>query len=235
MSLVQNGIVGEQMANTASLRYDLCKSASTLQHSEPKFPALLVPALKELFRKGLSRGIIAEVNGRRSSGRTAMTFHVLAEATARGEICAVIDLYDSFHPTSAAAAGVQLDRILWVRCRGNAEHAIRAADLLLHAGGFGLVLLDLCEATPRILNRIPLSYWYRFRRAVEHTPTILLLCADGGKAKSCSSVAVQLQLKKSHWSGQAPFLLLRSIQILASLQRAFAGSSVPDCSLEAVA
>lgn len=202
---------------------------------EPKFECLRVPALLCVAEAGLSRGIIAEVNGRRSSGRTAMCLHVLAQATARGEICAVIDLHDSFHPASAARAGVELNRILWVRCRGNAEHAIRAADSLLHAGGFGVVLLDLCEASSRTLNRIPLSYWYRFRRAVEHTPTIVLVCADSPQVKSCSSTAIELRSEAFGWSGNAPFLLLRGIQIAATRRRAVAAAPGPTCWLQVVA
>jgi hypothetical protein len=212
-------------------------SALHLHQSEPKYPLLSVPALKQLFLKGLSRGIIAEVNGARSSARTSACLHILAQATVRGEVCAVIDLYDSFHPASAHAAGVRLDRILWVRCRGNAEHAIRAADLLLHAGGFGIVLLDLCEANPRILNRIPLSYWYRFRRAIEHTPAILLICAASPQAKSCSSLGLQLKSKAFSWTGIAPFLLLRGIQTCATLRRNAALRALepaPACLLESV-
>lgn len=183
--------------------------------------------------KGLSRGILAEVNGPRSSGRTSLALKILAQATAHGEICAVVDLYDSFHPASAQIAGVQLDRILWVRCRGNAEHAIRVADLLLHAGGFGVVLLDLCEANSRVLNRVPLSYWYRFRRAVEHTPAVLLICADSAQAKSCSSIGLEIKPQAFHWTGKAPFLLLRAIQITATLRRTLATAPAPACSLEA--
>jgi hypothetical protein len=124
------------------------------------------------------------------------------------------------HPASAVAAGVRLDRLIWVRCHGNAEHAIRSADLLLHAGGFGVVLLDLCEANPRVLNRVPLSYWYRFRRAVEHTPAILLLCAESSQAKSCSSNQLQLKHNVFHWSGKPPFLILHGLQVQALLRKA---------------
>jgi hypothetical protein len=229
------------MANTAALlRYeDRWQPASTLHltRAEPKYLPLSLPAFNHLLSKGLPRGIIADVNGPRSSARTSAYLHILAQATARGEICAVIDLYDSFHPASAHAVGVQLDRILWVRCRGNAEHSIRAADLLLHAGGFGVVLLDLCEANPHILNRIPLSYWYRFRRAVEHTPAILLICAATPQAKSCSSICLELKSKAFSWTGIAPFLLLRGIQLYATLRRNAALrvlGPVPACLLESV-
>src|ERR1700728_777890 len=201
------------MANTSALlRYrDFAKTASALgwERPEAKFPALPVPGLNELLGQGLCRGAIAEVTGRRSSGRTSIALHILAQATAHGEICAVIDLYNNFHPASAQAAGVELDRIVWVGCRGNAEHAMRAADLLLHAGGFGLVLLDLCETSARMLNRIPLSYWYRFRRAIEHTPSIFVVCAESPQAKASSSNRLQLRSKGFYWSGKAPFLLLR--------------------------
>jgi hypothetical protein len=215
--------------------FAIAASRLRLAPPEAKFAALPIPALMRLIEGGLLRGIIAEVNGRRSSGRTSGCLHILAQATARGEICAVVDLNDSFHPASAARAGVELDRILWVRCHGNAEHAIRVADLLLHAGGFGVVLLDLCDASPRILNRIPLSYWYRFRRAVEHTPAILLICADSAQAKSCSSTAIELRAEAFRWSGQAPFLLLRGIHVTAKLRRGVAAGPARACSLQAVA
>lgn len=211
------------MANTSRLlRYqEFSKPASALRRegAEPKFPALPVPGLKQLLAQGICRGAIAEVSGRRSSGRTAIALHILAQATGRGEICAVIDLYNNFHPASAQAAGVELDRIVWVGCQGNAEHAMRATDLLLHAGGFGVVILDLCEAPARVLNRIPLSYWYRFRRAIEHTPAILLICANSAQAKSSVSKSIELNPKVFHWSGRAPFLLLRGMEATAVLRR----------------
>jgi len=211
------------MANTSGLlRYEeFFKPGSSLarERPEPKFPALLLPALNPLLANGLCRGTIAEVSGQRSSGRTSVAMHILAQATACGEICAVIDLYNNFYPASAQAAGVELNRLIWVRCRGNAEHAIRATDLLLHAGGFGVVLLDLCDAPARVLNRIPLSYWYRFRRAVEHTPAILLLCADSPQAKSCASYSIELKPKVFYWTGKAPFLLLRGMEAIAMLRR----------------
>jgi recA bacterial DNA recombination protein len=202
--VVQNIFVGEQMANMAL-------ALMPRFQTDPKLPPLSAPAFNSLLQNGLQRGILAEINGVRSSGRTSAALHLLAQATHRGEVCAVIDLYDSFHPASAAAAGVALDRIVWVRCRGNAEHAMRAADLLLHAGGFGMVLLDLCDANARVLNRIPLSYWYRFRRAIENTPTIFLLCADTRQARS-ASVTVELRRERVRWSGKSPFRLLRAIE-----------------------
>jgi hypothetical protein len=183
---------------------------------EPKFSPLAVPGLAAFFAQGISRGGIMEVNGLRSSGRTATVLHVLAQATRQGEVCAVVDLNCCFHPHSAAAAGVRLDRLVWVQCQRNLEHAMRSVDLLLHAGGFGVVLLDLCEAPGRALNQIPLSFWYRFRQVVEHTPTILLVCAETVQAKACTQNALQLKSKALHWTGRK---LLHGLEVMAAQRK----------------
>ena len=75
---------------------------------------------------GFPRGRISEIYGPRSSGRTSLVHSVLAASTARGECAALIDTSNAFDLCSAAAAGVKLDKLLWVRCGGNAEHALRA-------------------------------------------------------------------------------------------------------------
>lgn len=186
--------------------------------AQPKWQPLFVPALPVL-PDGVPRGSIVEILGRRSAGRTSALFHMLAQATRRGEVCAIVDTNDNFHPASAVDAGVRLDRLVWVRCRDNPEHAMRSADLLLHAGGFGVVALDLCETSVRILNRIPLSYWFRFQRAIESTPTILLVSARSSQARSCSVNALELELKVSHWSGSEPFRLLQGFETLVRPQR----------------
>ena len=65
------------------------------------------------------------------------------------KICALVDAEDAFSPHSAADAGVQLERLLWVRCGHSAEHALKAADLLIQGGGFGLVVMDLGDTPPQ--------------------------------------------------------------------------------------
>jgi hypothetical protein len=198
------------MANTAVFRFP-----QPAPQPEPKFRPLELTALSNLLPAGLPRGKMAEFCGPRSSGKTACCLHVLAEATTRGEYCAVVDLQNRFHPASAAAAGVDLSRLVWVRCGGNAEHALRAADLLLHAGGFGVVLLDLCDATAKMLNRIPLSYWFRFRRVIEDTPAIFLLSAETPQAKACSSTRLYLTRKAARWSGKVPARLFLGLAVEA--------------------
>lgn len=185
---------------------------------KPKFSPLHLSCIP-LFPDGLTRGAIVEINGGRSSGRTACLLHVLAAATQRGEICAVVDTHNQFDPASAEVAGVSLSRLAWVRCSGRVEHAIRATDLLLHAGGFGVVHLDLCETSAKHLNKIPLSYWFRFRCAIESTSTIFLITSESLQSKSCASNVLATILKASHWSGAPGFRLLRELHLAASLRK----------------
>src|SRR5579862_9087465 len=164
---------------------------------------------------GFPRGAISEIIGPESSGRATLIHSLLATSTSKYEICAYVDTDDSFDPVSAAAAGVALSQLLWVRCGHNAGHALKVADALLHAGGFGVVVLDLCQVTPRVANRIPISYWYRFRRAIENTPTILALVEKDPMVKSCASLMLEMKRKKAVWKGAPGFELLRGVELEA--------------------
>ena len=177
---------------------------------EPRFAPLATPGFSPL-PSGLPRGCLVEIVGRRSSGRTATMLYLLACATSTGETCAVVDLHNQFPPESATQAGVDLNRLVWVRCEGKTELALRSADLLLQAGGFGMIALDLCEADPKALHRLPVSSWYRLQRAVEHTSTTFLLCADSAQAKSCAGLHLELAQREVVWAGTALFPTLQEI------------------------
>jgi recombination protein RecA len=235
----------------------------------PEMVSSGAPAIDALTG-GLPRGCLTEICGPVSSGRTTLLLAALAAATRRGEFCAVVDASDALDPQSAAAAGVELDHLLWVRCGEEApkksrekqtgypisrapsarevgareagpepdaregvplvqsvssqpvfnfaphgsreteskencprensprqsdhrlEQVLRATDLLLESGGFGLIVLDLGDLPPQSARRIPLTTWFRFRRAVENKPTILLALEQKPIAGSCSSLLVQL-------------------------------------------
>ena len=162
---------------------------------------------------GFPRGAITEIVGPESSGRTTLAIAMLAAATARGETCCLIDTADAFDPVSAAQAGTVLSQLIWVRCGGNAEHAFKAADAILHAGGFGVVLLDLARISERAANRIPISYWYRFRRAIENTPTVLALVEKNALARSCAALMLDVKRDDAHWRGAPGFELFRGMGI----------------------
>jgi hypothetical protein len=207
--------------------------ASRLEiRSAPEMVSSGIPALDALTG-GLPRGCLAEICGPASSGRTTVLLASLAAASSRGEYCVLIDASDALDPHSLAVAGVDLDRLLWVRCGETSpqahpstvlragsgtekntfkvnsegwlesqngkhqserrlEQVLRATDLLLESGGFGLIILDLADVPPQSARRIPLTTWFRFRRAVEHKPTILLVIEQQPIAGSCSSLLLQL-------------------------------------------
>jgi hypothetical protein len=165
---------------------------------------------------GLPRGALSEIAGPASSGRTGVMISALAAATRRQEVCALVDANDSFDPASAQAAGVDLPRLLWVRCSEQGSEArttqapsrrtqrkalnrlnqlLRATDLLLQSGGFGMVVLDMGDIPAESARRVPLTSWFRFRRAVEPTATVLLLIEQAPCAKTCASLVVELRQK----------------------------------------
>ncbi len=164
---------------------------------------------------------ITEVIGDRSTGRTALAHSMLATATLGGEVAAWIDLDDSFDPASAARAGADLGKLLWVQCAHRLETAVKAADMVLHSGGFGLIVLDLCDVSSIALQRVPLSYWYRIRRAVEHTPSILLILARQSVAKSCATHQIGLTQSMLEWRGLPPFQTIVRLESEAVSRKPF--------------
>jgi recombination protein RecA len=139
----------------------------------------------------IPRGTLTEICGPPSSGRTSILYAAVARATRSPEFCALIDGGDNFDPLSARNAGVQLPHLLWVRCGGNAEKALKATDLIIQAGGFGVVALDLAGVAARDARRISLASWFRLRHAVEKTPTALILIGAERYAASCSTLQIE--------------------------------------------
>jgi recombination protein RecA len=279
-----------------------------------------VTELDAVLGGGFPRGSLVELCGATSSGRTSLAFSLLAQATERQEACAFVDVSDSLDPISLAAAGVELPRLLWIRCGETAdrgpnlktsayfapagnetsktsdlnsaskksmsvhgwrhprelmrgvdraipslvgkqaafaesaqlhvvarcageqverdrelprrgfrpprsmpalrgsnppppvrnvdrntkpwkrlEQAVKTTDLLLHGGGWGVVVFDLGGISWVDARRIELSTWFRFRRAIENTPTILLLLGEESCAKSCASLVLRCQRKADNW------------------------------------
>jgi len=147
---------------------------------------------------GLPRGGLTEICGPPCSGRTSLLVAALASRTANAEACALIDGRDAFDPHSAELAGVELKRLLWVRCR-NIDQALRATDLLLQGGGFGMVALDLGDIPPETVRYVPLNAWFRFRRAVEDTPTIFMVLEQESNAKTCASLVLRMGEQAAKW------------------------------------
>ena len=198
------------MPSAAALRIEIER---TLEH---RFPAALTPAprtiretattgiaeVDALLQGGLPVGAVSELTGSESSGRTSLALAFLAQRTREGQVCAWVDVTDAFDPESASASGVALRQLLWVRCKsGNQQtnakpwtrldEALRATDLLLQAGGFAAIVLDLGDMPEEHGSRIPLATWFRFRLAADRTRCSLLVLGRAAYAQSSAAVALE--------------------------------------------
>jgi recombination protein RecA len=193
---------------------------------EARFPSALTPAARtvrevastgveaadRILEGGLPVGAISEIVGPASSGRTSLALSFLAQRTAEGRVCAWVDVEDALDPESAAANGINLKQLLWVRCRPEGpersaprfrrdakagpvwtrlDQALRATDLLLQAGGFAAIVLDLADTAPEHGCRIPLATWFRFRQAADRTRCSLVLLGRTAFAQSSAAVALE--------------------------------------------
>ena len=280
----------------AALENRIPRALTPPQRSSPELMPTGIVSVDTLTG-GVPLGCLTEICGPASSGRTSVLMALISQCTRRGESCALVDAGDAFDPQSAASAGVDLERLLWVRC-GEAsgdqvtgqsgevlsschserseeslsvhmssrrdrnsqyscsaslqsvgippaktgrfgmtkkprftspdhpitgassdrrvcgswggvtrwpdlEQALKATDLLLQAGGFGLIVLDLADVPVAAARRIPLTTWFRFRRTVENTSTALVVVEDQPHAKSCASLVMEFSSRQTSWSEAA--------------------------------
>ena len=225
------------------------------QRSAPELMPTGIAAV-DAMTGGIPLGGLIEICGPASCGRTSVLLAAIAECMRRDEICALVDASDAFDPQSAANAGVDLGRLLWVRCKKSGdrvigssgevkpknpkgqkrlgfkngfftspdrpitrspdsitrspdsttpqiEQALKITDLLLQAGGFGLIILDLADVPISAARRIALTTWFRFRRAVENRSTALIVVEQHPHAKSCASLVMDFSAQQASWSDTA--------------------------------
>lgn len=167
-----------------------------------------VTGLDERLGGGFPRGQLSEIVGARSSGLTSLLLQTLAAADARGELVALVDALDMLDVESAAAAGVDLDRLLWIRghvavnpgfCLDTnqraLEQAVRALALVLQAGNFGLVALDVGEAPASAIRRLPFTTWLRLQRLIEGSRTTCVLVGREPMARSGRGLTLKLGIE----------------------------------------
>jgi hypothetical protein len=130
-----------------------------------------------------------------------------AAVTRRGELTALVDTFDSLDVASAVAAGVDLERLLWVRSSTGAQsgdgslveravdRALKALNLVLQSGGFALVALDLADAPVPALKRLPFTTWLRVQRTIEGSDTACVLIAPEPVARSAGGLTLMLEGK----------------------------------------
>ena len=181
---------------------------------------------------GWRRGEISEILGAASSGRASAICATLAAATARGELVALVDTFDRVDPVTAAATGLDLSRVLWVRgpsltatARDSVVgpavlRAVRACDLIVRAGGFGVVALDLAGAPARALRDLAASTWMRLAHANAGQMSVCLLVGEQPMGRSARGVSVRLTSTR-RWSGNSPqSRRFAGFEINADLQQA---------------
>jgi recombination protein RecA len=282
----------------------------------PVSPSGIGP-LDDLLDGGPPLGAITEIVGSECSGRTSFALSFIAQITKAAKVCAWIDVSDTLHTESAAAVGVELKRLLWVRCGVQAaskmpahpqsgfalpekylipkpvknglhgggfgphprsevkglsdaiggflhpemiaprcaepqrqiktereafqpcpsqptksnirpvvsgkpwsriEQALRVTDLLLQAGGFSAIVLDMGSIAPEYASRVPLATWFRYRAAAERTQASILLLTQHACAKSSAGLVLRLQANKALQTETTVFSGVRH-QVEVSRQR----------------
>lgn len=212
------------MASSALARLETLLAARKLDGTlargdSARMPGPLAPtgiaSLDDTLHGGWRRGDVSEVVGGPSSGRTGVMAATLAAATTRGELVALVDAFDRLDPVTMAATGVDLSRVLWVRgpalsLPGRTTmvvsallQAIRALDLIVRAGGFGVVVLDVAGMPARAFQDLAPATWLRLAHALAGQPTVGLLVGDMPMGRSARGVTVRLTSTR-RWIGASP-------------------------------
>jgi hypothetical protein len=173
-----------------------------------------LPELDRLLAGGFPRGHLSEIAGPGSCGRTSLALALLAAATRAGEVVAVADGADAFDPASARAAGVVLERVLWMRARRTSE-ALRGAERLLEAQGFAAVLLDLGAPTPRVGP----AAWRRLGEAAGAAGAALVVLSEARATGAAAALALELTPARARFTGTPALLEAFEIEIALVRQR----------------
>ena len=107
-------ILREQIEETLNAR--ISEALSPRERTQPKQTPCGIAAIDTLLHGGMPAGALTEFVGEEGSGRTTVTLAYVAALTKSGNVCAWIDVADALDPETVAANGVDLERLLWVRC-----------------------------------------------------------------------------------------------------------------------
>ena len=273
----------------AQIEANLAKRIPSALTPSPKIAYTVAPTgireIDELLHGGFPIGALSEVVGPECSGRTSLALTFIANLTQAGKVCAWVDVSDTLHPESAAALGVDLSRLLWIRCGRSTESAplpdlsarglrmaekppkrkpgipqgggvhprmeakglstavsnllttaprcaeaqpttrplpkrsgpqltpfpsspnkavpqrkswsrleqgLRVSDLLLQAGGFSCIVLDMGSLNAEYVLRVPLATWFRFRAAAERLQSNVLLLTQHACSRNSAGLVLRL-------------------------------------------
>ncbi|NOZ78331.1 MAG: hypothetical protein GXP48_03945 [Acidobacteria bacterium] len=167
------------------------------ERRETPLPAGL-GALNAVLEGGLARGAVTELVGARSCGRMTAVLAALAEVTGRGEIAALVDLGDQLDAEGAREAGVDLERLLWLRPR-RLPGALEMTELTLQAG-FPLVVIDL--GLPPVRGRVSPGAWMRIAREAAARGGTVLLSSPYPVAGHTTTAIARFFRGRGAWSGR---------------------------------
>jgi recombination protein RecA len=195
--------------------------AAIRSHIESRLPGALSPNIPpegEVIQTGI-HALDRKTGGLPKSGliqicaplgvsccRTTLLLSVMEKLTKRKEFCALVDASDCFDPASAEAVGIDMSRLLWIRCERRQgmrplEQAFKAADIIVQNGGFGLIAVDLGNIEERLVRKVPLSTWFRFARVVEKMSAALVFLLSHPAAQSCATLTLHLSGGQVSWPG----------------------------------
>ena len=177
------------------------------QRREEILPTTIEP-LDALLGGGLARGKMTELAGRGT--RFSIVMATLAAATSIGEAAALIDAGDSFDPQLAEAAGVDLQRLLWIRPR-TMKQTVTAAEMI-GATGFQLVIIDIGSRRPPG-RRVPDAAWVRLARVAESHGATILVSAPYALTGTTSEAMVLAHAPRARWLGRG-----NSPRVLAGIE-----------------
>ncbi len=161
--------------------------------------ATSVKALDGLLGGGLPRGSLVELVGRGSCGRFSALLAALQQITSTGQPAAFVDQGSQLDPQGAAIAGIDLERLLWLR-PGRLDDSLAAAEMLV-ATGFSFVALDL--GLPPVLGRPPLAAWLRLARSAAERQAVVLVGAPYRLSGCAAAVVVSGGRGRGRWSGRS--------------------------------
>src|SRR5277367_6575757 len=192
----------------AQIEANLAKRIPSALTPSPKIAYTVAPTgiheIDELLHGGFPIGALSEIVGPECSGRTSLALTFVANLTQEGKVCAWVDVSDTLHPESAAALGVDLSRLLWIRCGvppgtgpkrklwSRLEQGLRVSDLLLQAGGFSCIVLDMGSLPAEYALRVPLATWFRFRAAAERLQANVLLLTQHACSRNSAGLVLRL-------------------------------------------
>ncbi len=288
----------------ASLAERIPSALTPLPRITPPVEPTGIQEIDQLLHGGFPVGALSEIVGPECSGRTSLALTFVAHRTQAGKVCAWVDVSDTLHPESAAALGVDLTRLLWIRCgvqtppvhaallpgsvhgdrvqekparaktglpqagrdgRGHPrmeaiglseavsdllggaaiaprcaeprdkprpeprkhaaqqrpaqatslataamktahrskpwpskpwsrlEQALRVTDLLLQAGGFSCIVLDMGGLNAEFALRVPLATWFRFRAAAERLQSNVLLLTQHACSRNSAGLVLRVE------------------------------------------